>query len=215
MGRYDEILELFQVEKAEGYSPEEVEKAVERVGRIPAELKDFFLTYGKTPELSGLQDDLLLPDRYKPFWDWEYIVFFVENQGVCQAGVKKSDAGLPDPPVYVSFDGGEWKKSAPSVSEFLTAMYGYQASLCLPFGPEELYWITPEEKEGIERTFAKRPQRFGHWLGEWDITLFGDNNEGRIALVENDEVIQLQYSANTEREFRRMRGYLESVGEPI
>ena len=35
--------------------------------------------------------------------------------------------------------------------------------------------------------------------------------------MENDEedAIQMQYSANTEREFRRMNGYLDSIGEAI
>ncbi len=216
MDKYIEIMQLFQITNPVGYSEEEVEKAEAEAGGLPLELKNFFLKYGKSPELHGLQDELMLPDRFESSKS-DYIIFFNENQGVCQAGVKKSDVSLPDPPVYVSAGGGEWKESAASVSEFLIAMYGYQAGICLPFNTEEFYWITPEEKEKIEQIFTKRPEHFHNWLYEWNITVYGDNNEGRIALMENDEedAIQMQYSANTEREFRRMNGYLDSIGEAI
>ncbi len=217
MSDYEEILELFQVAQPKGHSLEEVEAAEERAGKMPAELRKFFLRFGKSPELRGLQDELVLPDCVHSCLEGEYVIFFVENQGVCMAGVKKSDACIPDPPVYVSVGEGEWKKSADSVSEFLKGMYGYQASICLPYNTEEFYWITHEEKELIERKFTKRPEKIKNWLYEWDIIVFGDNNEGRIALMENggEDVIQMQYAANTEKELQRMREYLESVGEPI
>lgn len=214
MDKYTEIMELFQITDPVGYSEEEVEDAIAEVGELPLELKTFLLKYGKCPELQGLQDELILPDCFESA-ESDYIIFFNENQGVCQAGVKKSEASLPNPPVYVSVDGGEWKKSSPSVSDFLIAMYGYQASICLPFNTEEFYWITPEEKEKIEQIFTKRPQYFDNWLYDWNITLFGDNNEGRIALMENGEEIQMQYSANNESEFKRMNNFLDNIGEAI
>lgn len=217
MSNYEEILELFQVAQPMGYSLEEVEEAEEKAGKMPAELREFFLRYGKSPELRGLQDELMLPDCFHSCLEGEYVVFFVENQGVCMAGVKKSDACQPDPPVYVSADEGEWKKGADSVSGFLKGMYGYQASICLPYNTEEFYWITHGEKEIIAEKFTKRPEEIKNWLYDWDITVFGDNNEGRIALMEHggEDGIQMQYAANTEAEFQRMREYLEPVGEPI
>jgi len=215
MDKYEEILELFQVTQPVGYSEQEMRQVVADVGELPSELAYFFRKYGKSKRLQRLQDDLMLPNCFRDFAESAYIVFWVENQGVCQAGVKKSDAALPDPPVYVSVDGGKWKKSASCVSEFLIAMYGYQASICLPFNTEEFYWITPEEKEKIERLFTKRPYHFDYWLYDWNVTIYGDNNEGRIALMDNGEEIQMQYSANTEREFKRMNHYLDSIGEAI
>ena len=222
MDKYREIMELFQVANPKGYSMEEVERAAAEAGGMPLELKNFFLTYGKSPELHGLQDELVLPNGSSILLRSDYIIFFNENQGVCHAGVKKSEANLPDPPVYVSTGNITdksiyWKKSASSVSEFLIAMYGYQASICLPYNTEEFYWISREEKEEVERLFLRRSQQIDNWLYEWNITIFGDNNQGRIALMDNgvDEDIQMQYSANTESEFKRMYGYLENIGEAI
>ncbi|MCH5203719.1 MAG: hypothetical protein J1F03_03170 [Oscillospiraceae bacterium] len=215
MDKYAEILELFGIEVPVGYSAEEIEKAKSEVGGLPSELEQFYLNYGKSPELHGLQDELILPGQHKALLDKDYIIIFNENQGVCQAGIKKSDAALPDPPVYTSVDDGEWKLSCPRVSDFLIAMFGYQASICLEFSPEEFYFITQEEKEKIERLFKKCEQHFDNWLYDWNITLYGDNNNGRIALMDNGGDIQMNYAANTEEEFIRMQKLLDGIGEPI
>lgn len=153
MSKYNEILRLFNAEDPVGYTAEEVELAKSKVGDIPEKLKEFYLYCGNTPELHGLQDEFMLPDRYPAFLNLDYIVFFDENQGVCQAAVKKTDAALDDPPVYTSVDNGEWRLSAPRLSEFIRAMFDYQASICLEFSPEEFYFITAEEKAKIEGLF--------------------------------------------------------------
>lgn len=213
--KYDEILRLFQVSEPVGYSPGEMEKAKAAVGAIPEELEEFLLRYGNSSELHGLQDELILPGQYKALLDPDYIIFFNENQGVCQAAVRKADTHIPDPPVYTSCDSGEWKLSSPHVSEFLIAMFGYQASICLPFSPEEFYWITPEEKAKIEKMFTKREQIISYWLYDWKITLYGDNDEGRLAIMENGGDIQMQYAANTENEYERMSELLDGIGEEM
>lgn len=144
-----------------------------------------------------------------------YLIFFDENQGVCQAGIKKEETLLPDPPVYVSMDGGEWILSADKVSDFLVAMFGYQASICLEYSPEEIYFITAQEKERISKIFKTRAERFKNWF-ECNITLYGDNQHGRIAIMEQESGdMQMNYAANTKSEYQRMKTLLEGIGEAI
>lgn len=214
--KFSEILELFNVTKPKGYSRKEVEAAKNAAGPMPAVLEQFYLEYGLTDELLHLQDNLLLPGRYKALLNDDYTIFFDENQGVCQAGIKKSEAFMPDPPVYVRLDHGKWKKSADRVSDFFVAMFGYQASICLEYSPEEFYFITEEEKGKIEKLFARRKEKFENWLSEYCITLYGDNNRGRIAIMEQDGYdIQLSYAANTKEEYERMAALLQGIGEAI
>lgn len=208
-----EILRLFNAEKPVGYTAEEVEKAELEVGEIPEKLKEFYLYCGKTPELHGLQDEFILPNRYSAFLKLDYIVFFNENQGVCQAAVKKADAALDDPPVYTSVDNGEWKLSAPRFSDFIRAMFDYQASICLEFSPEEFYFITAEEKAKIESMFPKLGE-FGNWLYDQNVAVYGESG-GRIAIMENGVDIQMNYAANNEREFERMKALLNNIGEAM
>lgn len=213
MEKYEDILKLFKILSPVGYSAEEIDEVKAEVGALPFELEGFFLKYGASPELHGLQDELILPNRYKALLNPEYIVFFNENQGVCQAAVRKSDALITDPPVYTSDDNCGWKLSSPHFSEFLYVMFGYQASLCLDYSPEEFYWITPEEKAKIEKLFT-RLGGFENWLYDWNITVYGENG-GRIALMENGGDIQMSYAANSQREYDRMSKLLDGIGEAI
>ncbi|MBD5112278.1 MAG: hypothetical protein HDT42_07075 [Ruminococcaceae bacterium] len=212
MEKYNGILELFGVKNPMGYSPEEVEKAKREVGGLPLELEKFYLYYGNSPELHGLQDELVLPNRSKSLLNPDYILFFDENQGVCQAAVKKSDVGIDDPPVYTSTDDGGWQFSSPHVSDFLCAMFDYQASICLDFNPEDFFWITPEECAKVKKMFPKLGE-FDKWLYDWKISVYGENG-GRIAIMENGD-IQMNYAANNEREYKRMFEMLDGIGEGI
>lgn len=213
MEKYKKILELFKAEKAVGYSYEELSKVKAEVGELPSELEKFYLYCGNTPELHGLQDELILPNRYPALIDPEYIVFFNENQGVCQAAVKKSDTALGDPPVYTSVDDSVWTLGSPRFSEFITAMFDYQASICLEYSPEEFYFITPEEKIKIESLF-KKVGKFDKWLYDCDITVYGENG-GRVALMDTGGDIQMNYAANERQEFERMKKLIKGIGEPI
>lgn len=213
MEKYKKILELFKAEKAVGYSPEELAAVKAQVGELPSELEKFYLYCGKTPELHSLQDELILPNRYPALLNPEYIVFFNENQGVCQAAVKKADIKLGDPPVYTSVDDGEWALSSPRFSEFITAMFDYQASICLDFSPEEFYFITPEEKLKIESLFPRLGE-FDKWLYDCDVTVYGENG-GRVALMDMGGDIQMNYAANNKEEFERMANLLEGIGKPV
>lgn len=215
MEKNNGILELFGVKNPVGYSPEEVEKAKSDVGGLPLELEKFYLYCGNSPELHGLQDELVLPNRSKSLLNPDYILFFNENQGVCQAAVKKSDVGIDDPPVYTSTDDGEWQLSSPHVSDFLCAMFDYQASICLDFNPEDFFWITPEERAKVEEMFPKLGE-FDKWLYDWKISVYGENG-GRIAIMEQDgeDEFQMNYAANNEREYERMFEMLDGIGEGI
>ncbi len=213
MEKYGGILKLFGVKDPVGFTDKEIADAKAAVGELPSELEKFYRYCGNSPELHGLQDELVRLNKYPPFPDLDHIVFFNENQGVCRAAVRKSDAKLSDPPVYASADNGEWKLSSPRVSEFLCAMYDYQASICLEYNPEDFYLITPEEKAMIEKMFPKLGE-FDNWLYGRNITVYGENG-GRIALMDNGDVIQMNFAANNEDEFKRMSALPEGIGEPI
>lgn len=214
--KFNEILQLFCVENPEGYSLEDMEKVKQTVGGLPEVLEKFYLKYGNTGDLMYLQDNLIFPNQYPSMKDLDYIIFFNENQGVCRAGVRKADVKIPDPPVYVSMDDKTWVKSSDKVSDFLVAMYGYQASICLEYSPEEFYWITKEEKDKVEQLFEKRKEKLEMWLG-FKVTLYGDNCHGRVALMEQEgeDDIQMNYAANTKEEYERMAKLLEGIGEEI
>lgn len=214
MDVFKQICQLFHITSPKGYKKEEVEAAKMQMGGMPKLLEQFYLEYGLCPELQDLQDELILPNRYSAFLPYDYLVFFDENQGVCQAGIHKGDLNLPNPPVFV-YHNEVWIKSSDTFTEFLSAMFGYQASICLPYSPEEFYFITEEEAREIERLFGKRTESIRNWIVD-DITLYNTNEKGRIALMESKGwEIQLNYAANDQQEFDRMAFLLKDIGEAI
>jgi len=212
--KYQEISKLFCVTSPTGYSEKKLEEVEGKVGKIPEALRLFYKKYGNTKKLCYMQDQLVLPDDFLGLIDDAYLIFFDENQGVCRAGIKKTDAELFDPPVYVSMVEEEWKLAQDKVSDFLVAMYGYEASIVLDYNPEEFYFVKKEEIEIIEQRFTKRPERIKGWL-DCEIVLYGNEN-GRIALMIQDDLdIQMNYAANSKEEFERMQKLLSGIGEVI
>ena len=209
----DIIKELFAVSQPKGYTAEETEAVKKLYGGIPSFLEQFYLELGCSDELQYLQDELILPGKYPVFLDYKYMVFFNENQGVCQAGIAESDIEMDNPPVYVGYDNKEWIKTADTLSDFFIAMYGYQASLCLKYSSEAFYWVSDEEVQLIERSFPKRQEALLNWLN-FRVDLY-EKGEGRIALMYTGGDVQMMYAANNEKDFKEIKAVLENIGEII
>ena len=209
----DIIKELFAVSRPKGYTAEEISAVRKLYGGIPLFLEQFYLELGRSDELLYLQDELILPGKYPVFLDYEYMIFFNENQGVCQAGIAKSDVKMENPPVYVGYDNKNWVKTAETLSDFLTAMYGYQASLCLEYSSEAFYWVSDQEIHLIEQSFSKRQEGLSNWLN-FRVDLY-EKGEGRIALMHTGGDVQMMYAANNEKDFKKIQAVLENIGEII
>ena len=220
MSNFKIISDLFSISQPKGYNAGELSEAGKIFGSIPGVLKEFYLNYGKCEELQGLQDKLVLPDMIKIFLEYDYMIFFNENQGVCQAGIHKDDLELENPPVYVNdvIDGElKWYKSADSIEEFLTAMYGYQASICLEYYPEGFFWVDSKEIKYIEEYFKKQKQSLDYWLS-CKIELYGNDNNSRIAIMKNvlyEDSIQMNYASNNKNDFDKLESVLKNIGEMI
>ena len=74
-------------------------------------LEDYYRAAGRTKAFHCVQDTWMLPEHFQK-WEWlrepDYLILLNENQGVCQAGIRREDLMLPDPPVYVTEDDKNW-----------------------------------------------------------------------------------------------------------
>ena len=88
--------------------------------------------------------------------------------------LKKSDVSLIDPPVYINIDDNEWNLAADKLSDFMVAMYGYQASLCLEFNPEDIFLYQEKNKKDKKNDLQKRPETIKAWIDkDYEIILYG------------------------------------------
>ena len=111
----DLIKKLYAVKSFHGYTDKEIDSLKQLFGNIPAVLEEYYRTAGKTKEFQYGQDLWVKPEEYKGH-SWynniDGMVILNENQGVCQACIKREDLSLPDPPVYNNYNEDEWELCA-------------------------------------------------------------------------------------------------------
>lgn len=131
------IRNLYAVDVIIGCTEEEITFIKKMFGALPPVLENFYRTVAKTEALHHMQDFWMLPEHFTKYtWlnDPECLIILNENQGVCQAGIRREDLSQSDPPVYVQTDDNEWVLSAPSTSVFLKAVMETGGDLQILYG---------------------------------------------------------------------------------
>ena len=98
------IRNLYKIETLSGCTEEEIDFMKQKFDALPLVLEKFYETIVKTDALHHIQDQWILPEHFEKYpWlnDSECLIIMNENQGVCQAGIRKEDLRKQDPPVYV------------------------------------------------------------------------------------------------------------------
>ena len=145
--------------------------------------------------------------------DPKCLIILNENQGVCQAGIRREDLTQPDPPVYVKTDDNDWVLSASSTSEFLMAMLGYQASFAMKYSFEEFYWITEMELATIQEKMDKLPYEIHNWIYDLEISLYSNAPDNIVAVTDCGGDLQILYGANSEEGYAKLMTVMEGIGE--
>jgi hypothetical protein len=90
---------------ADGYGPGELVDAEARLGiRLPTAVREAYQLFGRRADLTRTQDRLLEPSQLRFDVTGELLVFRVENQWVCEWGVRVGDVDPIDPPVMFWVD---------------------------------------------------------------------------------------------------------------
>jgi len=105
---------------------------------FPLALREWYLLGGRRSDLNAALNDLLSPAQLKV--RDEHLVFFLENQAVVRWGIRVSDLGMADPPVYLDNDftvppappAHPWILENATLSEFLLQMIMLHTLICGP-----------------------------------------------------------------------------------
>lgn len=210
------IKNLYAVDSFSGCTESEIAFMKQMFGNLPSVLENFYRTVAKTESLHHIQDSWMLPEHFAKYpWlnDPDCLIIMNENQGVCQAGIRREDLTQPDPPVYVKTDDNDWVLSASTTSEFLMAMLGYQASFDMKFSYEEFYWITEEELAIIQEKMDKLPYEVHNWIYNIQISLYSNAPDNIVALMDCNGDLQVLYGANSEEGYEKLMSVMEGIGE--
>jgi hypothetical protein len=102
MNYLGKIRRLFQLpeEESSGFSETEIAAVEQSLNiKLPAVLREYYLIIGKNEKVNDSHNKLLGPDTIY-FTEDRYLVFYEENQGVVQWGIKESDLSIGNPSVW-------------------------------------------------------------------------------------------------------------------
>ncbi len=213
---YSELRELFQLTEPAPLSEGEIDKICKHFGAIPQALEDYYRTCGNCTEMNSSQDFLLTPDgkyHYKlERWNYKrYSVFYVENQCVSVWGIKKSDLGLENPPVYETYNGRTWYKTCDTVSQFLISQAYLQAVFSFKHSIEEFYPINSEQLDQIAGHFPHTNADSSLYTG---VRFFQPYSDTVIAVLSNGENnYELLYSSMNEEHFAEVDSFITNLLE--
>lgn len=219
MDIYKLFRDLYGVDQPQGCTDDEIAAVKEVFGALPPVVEDFWRAVGRTQRLNYVQDTWCLPEHYKK-WKWltdsGYLILLNESQGVCQAGIRREDLSLPDPPVYTQMeDDDPWLLSAPTTSEFLEAALLYEGVWQLDHCPEEFYWLSKEDMAVLQARLTRHPAVLKEWL-DMEITFYSNRPDNLVAVMgmRNDEY-QCLYGGATEESYAALLEVMEGLGEPV
>lgn len=216
------IKRVYDIKKFHGSTPEEIDKLKQKFGEIPKVLEEFYLKAGNTKKFQYGQDTWIMPhDYFKYAWTGDFdngIILLNENQGVCQAYIRKQDLLLPDPPVYLWY-GREEEPGlcASSVSEFLMAASAYEAAFTFEYNPEDFYYLSYNDIEEFESRLDKLPFKM-QWISDGLEIVFYSNDPGNLIAAlccdgEEDGGLQLIYGAVNEEAYKKLEKAIDDICE--
>ncbi len=215
MNILDMIKQLYAVEQPDGYERDDMEKVKQLFGALPVVLEEFWSTAGRTQQLHDVQDrwirpqDFLKEDRLK---NSAYLMLINENQGCCQAGIRRDDLMQADPPVYVTMDQKKWTQCTGTLSEFLCAALAYEAVFAFAYQADDFVrWLTEDELKVIRSGLEKKAYELHGWIGV-DMSFYSNAYDHMVVVMDCGD-LEVIYGAASEKAYEKLMKIMEGLGE--
>jgi hypothetical protein len=196
--------------KADGLSIKEVSTGERRLGfPLPLLLREFFLRVGKRSDLTRMYHRLLRPEELRV--SAKSLLFFEESQQVAYWGIKLTDTGAADPPVWQANNHTKkrlvWYPDHDRRSDFfITMLYRNFLEYSVDNG---VMPISKKTLSAIRRGWPKILLR-GKNLGGMEV--FATDGQA-LCVFHQDQELQLLAAGRSEQEFLEIGQRLGIVEE--
>lgn len=211
----DMIKQLYATDQLYGYTETEIAKLKENTGALPDVLEQFWREAGATPQLHQGQDAWIRPSDFgKQDWlnDSEYLILLNENQGCCQAGIRRTELAEADSPVYVTMDRKNWKVCAGTISEFLKAALAYEAVFAFSYQSDDfIRWLTEDELAVIQSGLERKTYELHGWI-EMDMSFYSNAYDHMVVVMDCGD-LEVIYGAASEKAYKKLMEVMEGLGE--
>jgi len=204
--RFSFIKSLFHVVEDIGFNDNEIEAAEKKWGILPGVLKDYYKQLGKHDRINKSQNYLREPKSL--YESGNYVIFYIENQGAAEWGIKIEDLCKEDPPVYCRLAADKYALETDNLMEFFNAMTLFQAaSWGMTYSCEEIYMISEEQAVKIRGKYKKLPFELHQWC---EMSFYANNEDEVIMLMINDDY-DLLYGSEDEEHFKLIEEFIETI----
>jgi hypothetical protein len=196
--------------KADGLSEKQVSAGERRLGfTLPLLLRQFFLRAGKRGDLTRKYHRLLRPDEMRV--TAKALVFFEESQQVVFWGIKLTDIGEADPPVWQANNHNKkrlvWYPDHDRLSDFFVTML-YRQFLDY----SENNGVMPIGKKTLSSIRGTWPQVELRGKNLGDIEVFARNGQA-LCVIRQGQKLELMAAGRTEQDFLEIGQMLDIVEE--
>ncbi len=203
---FEVIRKLFNIEKNNGFSENDISQACKKHGNLPFILQEYYRQLGNYRQINQTQNILCRPGELID--TKEYLIFYKENQYTVQWAIKKSDLNKDNPPVYCSSDENEFELESESLLDFLYAMAFFQAaSWGLEYFSEGIYMISEQQAQIIRNRYKKIDYELNLWM---KISYYKKYDDEVICMIKNSDYDML-YASSSKQHFDEMKEFIDRL----
>ncbi|WP_347219151.1 SMI1/KNR4 family protein, partial [Chryseobacterium sp.] len=164
MNYLEKIERLYQLsnENHSGFSETEITAAEQALDfKFPAVLREYYLNIGKNEAVNHSHNRLLSPNTIY-FTEDRHLVFYEENQGVVQWGIREADLSIENPSVWGNYGTvyeSDWQQETQTLEDFFLSMSVYNGTLGgLLYNANSFSPVNTETVKFIQQNWSEIPE---------------------------------------------------------
>lgn len=198
-----EIRKLYHIDEDSGYSQRTIAKAIERFGRLPKVLTEFYRQLGKHPGLNHAYYHLCSPQELEILIYGDYLCFYKSTGEPLCWYIDMEKLESDNPPVYRRYLDGTSvcdEVDSDALDKFLYVMAYWQALFYLPYSSRGSFMCTFQQVEKIQRAFRLKPYNLPRWP-----QFYGNSSDEVISVHKEKSSVQVLYACTTEEQLKEIK----------
>lgn len=195
-----EIRNLYHIDGNVGYSKETIRKAMNKFGKLPGVLTEYYRQLGKHRDLNHAEYHLCDPGKLDFLVYGDYLCFYKGQDTYWYIDMEHVESD--NPPVYrrTVIDSSVYDVlESNTLEEFLCVMAYHHAIRCLPY-KSGVKRCTARQVNEIERSFQRKPYNFSKGP-----QFYGNNCDEIIRVYQENTYCQVSYACTSKEQLEKIK----------
>ena len=198
-----EIRKLYHIKGNIGYSQRTISKAIEKFGKLPNVLTEYYQQLGKHSGLNHADYYLCAPGKLDFLIYGDYLCFCKAMIEPLYWYIDMEKLESDNPPVYRRYLNGTSvcdELDSETLDKFLYVMAYWQALFCLPYNSGGSFMCTFQQIEKIQKKFRLKPYNLSRWP-----QFYGNSSDEVISVYREKSSAQVLYACTSEEQLKEIK----------